>query len=241
MVAESIYFDGTYKERNPTWHEEDSPWKAAQIADLLKANSVRPQRIAEIGCGVGVVLQELLELQPGATGVGYDIAPEPIAIARSREGPRLSFHCGDFFDTEEVFDLLLCINVFEHVDDYLGFLHRLRGHARHYAFHIPLDMHVSGLLRDTQIVSRKVAGHLHYFSQATALATLRDTGYDIKAWRYTRSEEDLAAVRPDRGPRSKIGNMIRRSLRSVVGDGFTAKLLGGYCVLVLATCTGKAA
>ena len=34
------------------------------------------------------------------------------------------------------------------------------------------DMHVSALLRDRQLYVRRQVGHLHYFSRATALATL---------------------------------------------------------------------
>lgn len=35
-----IYNDGTYHENNPTWHEEDSPWKALQIQKIIERNSL---------------------------------------------------------------------------------------------------------------------------------------------------------------------------------------------------------
>ena len=48
-----IYEDGTYLENNPSWHEEDSPWKAKQIRRIIEKNSLTPKRIYEIGCEIG--------------------------------------------------------------------------------------------------------------------------------------------------------------------------------------------
>ncbi len=45
-----IYEDGTYLDNNPGWHEEDSPWKAKQIDNIIKKNSLNPKTICEVGC-----------------------------------------------------------------------------------------------------------------------------------------------------------------------------------------------
>lgn len=36
MHTKSVYEDGPYLANNPTWHEQDSPWKAVNIDELLK-------------------------------------------------------------------------------------------------------------------------------------------------------------------------------------------------------------
>ena len=50
----SRYEDGRYAAANPTWHEEDSPWKAGRIASLLARHGLLPATmatVAEVGCG----------------------------------------------------------------------------------------------------------------------------------------------------------------------------------------------
>jgi hypothetical protein len=34
-MTSDFYEDGTYAARNPGWHSEDSPWKAAHLVSLL--------------------------------------------------------------------------------------------------------------------------------------------------------------------------------------------------------------
>ena len=52
----------------------------------------------EIGCGVGGILADLhRQLPPDVELHGFDIAPEAIARAKSRECERLSFSQEDLF------------------------------------------------------------------------------------------------------------------------------------------------
>ncbi len=52
-ASEELYKDGRYLELNPTWHVEDSPWKAKQIFEIIHRNRLQPKSICEIGCGAG--------------------------------------------------------------------------------------------------------------------------------------------------------------------------------------------
>ena len=128
-------------------------------------------------------------------------------------------------------DLVLLIDVFEHVDDYMGFLKRLSGLGKAFVFHIPLDLNAQGLMRGSMLKSRANVGHLHYFSKDTALATLEDTGYQVKAWRFTGSSQH--AGRSTRPLRTRIANLPRRLLFPIAPET-TALLMGGYSLLVLA-------
>ena len=56
-LGDNIYEDGSYLASNPTWHEEDAPFKAKYIFELLNRNAISFQSIAEIGCGTGAVLK----------------------------------------------------------------------------------------------------------------------------------------------------------------------------------------
>ncbi len=118
----TIYSDGTYIAANRDWHAEDSPWKAQQIARLLQRNQLAPQRICEVGCGAGEILQQLSSTLPNSSFVGFERSPQALAICKSKETDRVHYRAGDIFEDTEVFDCLLCIDVFEHVEDYMGFI-----------------------------------------------------------------------------------------------------------------------
>ena len=116
----------------------------------------------------------------------------------------------------------------------MGFLRKVSERARWFVFHIPLDMHISGLLRDRQLYVRHQVGHLHYFSRATALATLEDTGYRIVKAEYTNLSQE---TQEGRRTLTRIANLVRVGVQSVSID-LAAKLLGGYSLLVLCTSEG---
>jgi cyclopropane fatty-acyl-phospholipid synthase-like methyltransferase len=225
------YFDGAYLAHNPTWHAEHSPTKARWIDDLLKRNRLEPGTIAEVGCGSGEILVELRKRRPDARFTGFEISPQAYAICSVKQEPGLDFRLEDLLRAPtERFDLLLAIDVFEHVPDYMGFLKALKGKAEHVLFHIPLDLSVQALLRGTSYpILRDRTGHLHYFFKYTALATLRDCGYEVVDWTYTRSSQDL----PGKGLRTKVANLPRR-LMQLVSEDLSARLFGGYSLLVLA-------
>jgi SAM-dependent methyltransferase len=229
-MTPSIYLNGRYAQRNPGYHAEDSAWKARQIGRMLRKHNLTPRSVVEVGCGAGGVLGELQALvAPGAILQGYDISPEAIALASVRANRQLSFVCGDLLAASvERFDMLLCVDVLEHLDDYFGFLRQLLCKAASFMFHIPLDLSAQTVFRGRPIMrARDEVGHLHYFMKETALATLRDCGYEIVDWMYTPSGLDLAKTR-----KAKLMRVPRRILYAVNSD-FTARILGGYSLLVL--------
>lgn len=127
------------------------------------------------------------------------------------------------------FDLLLCIDVLEHVEDYLGFLKDLRCKATNKMFHIPLDMSVQWVLRNRPILlAREQVGHLHYFTKETAIATLNDTGYAILDWFYTPG-----AIASPRSFKARLARWPKRLL-STINQDLVVRILGGYSLLVLA-------
>ncbi len=232
MNAARIYDDGTYLDNNPTWHEEDSPWKARQIWRLLQRNRIDPSTLCEVGCGAGEVLNRLAR-EHGDRGVftGYEISAQAFAICRRKERPNLRFFLKDLFEERDsTFDVVMAIDVIEHVEDYFGFLRRLRERGRYKIFHIPLDLSVQTVLRGSPMLrGRSSVGHIHYFTKDTALATLKDTGYEVVDWFYTGGSLEL----PNRGWKANLLNLPRRVLFLVNRD-LTVRVLGGFSLLVLA-------
>lgn len=225
----SIYSDGEYARRQPTFHVEDAPWKAEHILAMLVKHGLHPARVVDVGCGAGAILRELqAELAPEISFEGYDVSPQGIELARKHENERLRFFCQDLSAVpDSAYDLALCIDVFEHVEDYLGFLRMLHKKASYTLFHIPLDMTVVSVLRNSPAYTREAVGHLHYFSPDTALLTLKDTGYEIVDWHFTPARIDQTPTRAARLLK------IPRRLAFSVNQWMTARILGGYSMLVL--------
>src|SRR5271157_1732576 len=190
MDAKSIYKDGAYLAKNPSWHEEDSPWKAKQIARMLSENNISPSTVCEVGCGAGEILNCLTtHYEANVQFCGYEISPQAFDICKKKERPNLHFFLKDLLLNEagSRFDVVMAIDVLEHVEDYFAFLRRLRSRGEYEVFHIPLDLSVQWVLRSSPILKlRATVGHIYYFTKETALATLADTGYEVIDYFYTR-------------------------------------------------------
>lgn len=230
-TSQSIYTTGEYARENPSYHVEDSAWKARHILRMIHKHNLQPRRICEVGCGAGEILNVLQQSLPGdAEFDGYEISPQAFALCQKRANERLRFHRVSL-PPEEIpaFDLLLCIDVFEHVPDYIGFLKALRGKANRTIFHVPLDLSAQSVLRSSPIMNtRKTFGHLHYFTRETALATLADCGYDV-----IDSFHTAVGVERGRGLKSLLAKWPRKILASL-NQNLAARLLGGHSLLVLA-------
>lgn len=230
----SRYIDGSYRATNPTYHVEDSPWKARQIVEMIERQGLTSRTLSEVGCGAGAVLEWVTDQLPNVeVAHGFEISPEAINLARQRQRPGLEFFLGDLVEGQEItaalphYDLVLCVDVFEHVPNYFGFLKALRRLGEHFVFHIPLDLSVQMLLRVKPLRRvRAEVGHLHYFTLETALTTLEDAGYAVEAWSFTPAGIDR--------PRSRLARIARfpRRVLFALTPELTVRILGGYSLLV---------
>ncbi len=228
----SIYEDGTYLKNNPSWHMEDSAFKAKHIDQIIKKNCLQVESIAEIGCGAGGVLSRLAECMQDSTlqFYGYDISRDAIELAKTLERENVHFELCNLFEQEKRFDILLIIDVFEHIPDYLSFVSQCRCKAKYKIFHIPLDIHVSSVLRGTLSNARAQVGHLHYFTYESALDTIRDTGHQIVDVAFTPTA--IALFRQHPSLKRAIAN-IPRWFVSLISTKLAARWFGGYSLLVL--------
>jgi cyclopropane fatty-acyl-phospholipid synthase-like methyltransferase len=232
MVDDTIYQNGTYLENNLTWNAEDSPWKARQIAKILRKNNITPSTVCEVGCGAGEILNCLAnEYGDQVVFSGYEISPQAFELCKNKERRNLSFYLEDIKgDSDVFFDIVMAIYVVEHVEDYFGFLRKLRAKGTYKIFHIPLELSVQMVLRNSPILrGRASVGHIQYFTKDTALATLKDTGYEVVDYFYTGSMLDL----PNRGWKANLLKLPRKLCFAIHQD-LTVRILGGYSLLVLA-------
>ncbi len=232
MTYEKLYTSGQYADRNPGWHADESPWKARAIARILQRNRLRPGTVIDVGCGVGEVLACLQPLLgPDVELRGYDISPTAIEQAQGRRNDRLHFELGDPPNPGEPVDILLAIDVLEHIEDHLSWLRQIRGRGEYTVFHIPLDLTVHRVIRANALPAiRRRYGHLHYFNRELALTALAETGYQVLDWSYTEEFRE--------GKRGTAGGKLLRFARQAsyaASADWTVRVLGGCRLIVLAS------
>lgn len=238
MIVASMYESGEYLKNNPQWHVEDSDWKAAHIGTLIDRLGLPHGNVCDIGCGVGEVIRRLSERYPDSSFEGYDYAEAALELARSRETVNCKYVAGGIPQGKR-FDIVMALDVLEHVEDCFSFLRALRGVAATKIFHIPLDMSALGIAMNRPIRERGNVGHLHYFSQETALATLKDCGYEIVHWEFTKGyllyfRKHFLSGRMPREILKLLALGLPRLLLGAVAPVTASRLLGGYSLLVAA-------
>lgn len=197
-MNKEMYKSGEYLEKNPTWHVEDSAWKANQIIRIMKRNNIVPNSICEVGCGAK---------------------------------DRLVFHLKDVLKDEKAFfDVIMAIDVIEHIEDYYGFLRNLRQKGQYKIFQIPLDLSVQSVLRCSPILlQREKVGHINYFTKETALSALIDSDYKILDYFYAYGLIDL--------PPRNLNSLLTRlpiKIMYYINKDMTVRIFGNSSLIVLA-------
>ncbi len=254
-MTQNIYMDGTYMEENPRWHADEAPWKVKYMLQLLAKEHVYAKTICDIGCGTGEVLKLLQErMDKDCEFWGYDISPQAIELARSRENNRLHFNQANVA-TEETryFDLILLIDVLEHMEDYFTFLRTIHSKSTYKLIHIPIEITLWDVLMGHLSRSRRRYGHIHYFTRELVLQMLDEVGYQVIGSMYTWQnlslldylfgwrgritqvwDENKGDTRKLRGIfLSRLAGIAKQILFAINHDS-AVRLLGGYRLLILA-------
>jgi len=101
----------------------EAMWKYA----LEGLGMVQGDRVLDVGCGTGVWLDRLKK-HFGIRGIGVDISKSSLKTAVSKSSPELGFLCGDgphLPFTEGYFDVVVSLDVLEHVEDQKGCLREM--------------------------------------------------------------------------------------------------------------------
>ena len=230
MAIGEMYTDRKYQENNPDWHIEDSPWKADHIFRLIQKHHLEPRTICEVGCGSGEILRQLSTLMPSTvTFTGYEISPQAFDLCQQQKKDRLSFKLKNFTDDDISCDLILLIDIIEHLEDFFSFLRTIKRRSTYKILHIPLEMFVLAVVHQHFLLGqKKKVGHLHFFSKDLVLQHLRDLGYEILDHSYTAGY----TLDRDFGLKDRILKIPRRFLFPLAPD-FTVRVCGGYSLLVL--------
>ena len=225
----SIYNNNEYLNKNENWHEEDSPYKTNFCIDIIKKNNISFLTVADVGCGAGLVTELFSQHYPNAKITGYDFSKDASKKWKNREiNSNFSLVNANFDESSDNVDCVLCLDVFEHIDDYVCFLRKLSKKSKYFVFNIPLDMNVMKVLFGLRF-SREEVGHIHYFNTYTALETLKDTNYEIIDYKHSVAFLKI----PPRNMRQAL-ILPFRLLTLVFGAKIASLFFGGVSLVVLA-------
>jgi cyclopropane fatty-acyl-phospholipid synthase-like methyltransferase len=226
-----IYQDGTYAAKNPSFGDDHANLKISVALKAIREFKLRHENIAEVGCGGGAIISGLADCVKSQSAVGFEPMPEAFAVAKTRSSPGVEFR-NEVIGPESRgnYDIVLCFDVFEHIEDYFSFLRNLRRIGENFLFNIPLDMNAQMVARGEPIRRvRDEVGHIHYFSKDSALASLTECGYTIGGCFYTFHGEGNSgghlAFRLMKYPRKFL---------YAVNQDLAVRTLGGYSLLVWA-------
>jgi SAM-dependent methyltransferase len=145
---------------------------------LQEVSNLQPQTVIDLGCGEGVIAHVLLTEMRHLSYVGYDRSPAAIEEAE-RRNPRVQFRQVDLLDlgpADHITDLILCLEVLEHVKDTEGFLrHVVQLRGRNLIFSVPWEpfFRIGNLCRGLHL--RRLGNHpehVHCFSKRSLARTL---------------------------------------------------------------------
>ena len=225
-MSDERYTSGSYADQNPDWHASGAALKAEAVASLVEEAGIKPTSVLDVGCGTGGVLAALQERWPSVSHLeGWDIAEE--AISRAGDVAGLSLHVGNVLEHDASADLVLCLDVFEHVPDDHAFLTALSTRGRWFVFRIPLDLSALDVARPKRLNSvRDQYGHLHVYTRETALQLLEAAGYRVRAEAYHRVPPEVRGL-------GRLTDLLRR-VGVVLAPHASVRWLGGHSLMVLA-------
>lgn len=228
-MTTSLYTNGEYSKNNPDWHRSDSPFKARQVLKMIERSKLFPGTICEIGCGAGGILRALHDKMPETCRFeGYDVSPQALALAGPQTA-RLQLVYADITNISVAqYDLVLVMDVIEHIEDYFTFLRKVRPVGVLKMFHVPLDVTAQGAVRNSLSRGWDDVGHIHGFTKDTALKALQHCGYEVIDSFYTSRSE-----MPNQTWALRAANIPRRVAFAIQPD-LAVRVLGGYSVLILA-------
>lgn len=162
-------------------------WHKNKLEKVMAAISIAPQEILDVGCASGWFLSQLSHEFPKAKCYGIDIYREAIDYGK-RIYPHIEFKISDAHKIpyrDKTFDLIVCAEVLEHVDDPMSVLVEIKRVLKNNGIAVIEIDSGSWLFSVVWYLWRKMNGrvwndsHLHSFNIKKLDAMIKSCGYNV--------------------------------------------------------------
>ena len=159
-------------------------WKVTNLCSLVP-DGHSFANILEIGCAMGILLNELASKLGIRDLTGIDISEKNTQMARSLF-PEAVFLTGTIEElsegnaialTHSKYDLVVLSDIIEHIPDDLGFLMKVRRISDYVLVNLPLEKSFS--TRNRNYGESDPSGHLRAYDEAMATDLFRSAGFEI--------------------------------------------------------------
>lgn len=181
-TKEDIFNEQTYIEHNPTLGYEDVNYKFSYIRQLLNELNFNNQEISilDVGGGGGflgkVIAEYFISKRIKVKFYALDVSLKMLEVQKSNN-PYITgvFNCYlDELEVDAPFDLLLMIDVIEHIPDKDAASRKIQQICDYALYNIPTEVNLMALLKNIYMknnyykMQRASLGHLHFFTYNTA-------------------------------------------------------------------------
>ncbi len=149
-MNDNIYTSGEYIRNNPTLDVEDTTWKLEKILpalnNFIKDYRVKDIKLLDVGGGAGLILKGVSDYlkEKDINVEKYALDPSKEMLLRQKENnPDLEAVCEGSIERtpfkNKEFDLVLMVDVLEHVPDTTAALRELSRISKYVIFKVPLE------------------------------------------------------------------------------------------------------
>lgn len=179
------FYERDYDDLNPSWHCEDGNSKVRDLMRVLPRD-LKPERILEVGCGAGFVLNGLCEGLDAELALGVDISRTALLRARGHSGRAILIQAdAEYlpFRTNSL-DLAVSADILEHTPAPHRALREQARVGRFLLAKIPIEESAYTWAQEAFNIQRRAHlrakfGHIHHFTRGQALKLVNQNGFRI--------------------------------------------------------------
>lgn len=210
-VLHNQYINGSYRKKHPDWHFKEAANKCIDLQpsfiSFLKYRQPKHIKVADIGAGAGGVLHETttwlksidneLSIEP----IAFEISPAAVSIAKERF-PDLDMRKMAFEDCDENFDLVLFVDVLEHLENPWAMLRQARQKSKFMIVRQPLLENFSTFRHSNYAYQRQHWGHITYFNYDSFLDMASACGWEaldtnlVPSWELSQNLQEPKPLIP---------------------------------------------
>jgi SAM-dependent methyltransferase len=150
-LVRRLYVEGEFTKEHPNFDESDSQWKVQQLIPFVdEFMCMRPWkriRLLDVGGGAGIILRDVAQYIRGRYEVevsknALDLSPQALELQQSRNPDIALSLCQDITSCsieDKGIDLVLMIDVLEHVPDPIRALHEISRLAEYAILKVPIE------------------------------------------------------------------------------------------------------